>query len=295
MPTTSLLNSLALLLLLLGSVNAAPSDSQSLKSYPVTGTIISISSIEKSLVIRHEAITNLMPAMTMPFNVKSPALLDGLSAGDRISFRLNLTDSESWVDSIVKTGRSAQPVKLATASPPAQNHHPLRDFKFTNELGQAVSLNDFRGQALAITFFYSRCPIPEYCPRLSKNFQEASEKLAAMPAAPANWHFLSFSFDPDFDTPAMLKAYGQSYQYDPAHWSFLTGPKEIINELVRQSGVTYEAEGGIFNHNFRTLIVGADGRLQTEFITSGDLSGDIVAAILKAAAVTNTPDLQIKN
>ena len=110
-----------------------------------------------------------------------------------------------------------------------------------------------------------------------------------MTNAPANWHFLSVSFDPAFDSPAMLKAYAQSYQYDPQHWSFLTGPADKIAELARRAGVTYELDDGVFNHDFRTLIVDARGQLQMVFPTSGDLSDQIVAELLKAAAVTNQP------
>src|SRR5438067_536082 len=137
------------------------------------------------------------------------------------------------------------------------NSHPLMSYKFTNELGQAVSLNEFRGQALAITFFFTRCPLPEYCPRLSKNFQEASEKLFSNPQAPTNWHFLSITFDPEFDTSAVLKTYGERYHYNSAHWSFLTGPAEKIAELARLSDIKSEREGGLINHNFRTLIIDA--------------------------------------
>jgi protein SCO1/2 len=239
-----------------------------------------------------------MAAMTMPFKVKTSKELAGVRAGDEVLFLLHVTDTESWIDQIVKIGTvpmaekakpsNSQPAQVQVA--PAKN--PLLDYKFTNELGQAVSLNDFRGQALAITFFYTRCPLPEYCPRLSKNFQEASQKLESMAGAPVNWHFLSISFDPEFDTPVMLKAYGESYQYDPAHWSFLTGPPDKIAGLARGSGVSYESDNGTINHNFRTLIIDAAGHLQTVFPTGGNLSGQIVTEIIKAAAATNQPMAQ---
>ena len=145
-----------------------------------------------------------------------------------------------WIKSPKSERFRCRPIQPPpTYRPAGRPDHPLLDYKFTNELGQAVSLNDFRGQALAITFFYTRCPLPDYCPRLSKNFQEASQKLESLPDAPANWHFLSISFDPEFDSPAMLKAYGESYQYDPKHWSFLTGPADKIAELAREAGVSY--------------------------------------------------------
>jgi protein SCO1/2 len=226
----------------------------------------------------------------MQFKVKDPKELAGLQRGDEISFRLQVTETESWVEHIAKIGTvSLPPIPTPANSPAVRPNHPLLNYKFTNELGQAVSLNDFRGQALAITFFYTRCPLPDYCPRLSKNFQEAQQKLESLPGSPANWHLLSISFDTEFDSPNMLKAYGNNYQYDPKHWSFLTGPADKIGELARQSGASYEFDAGTFNHNFRTLIVDASGHLQMVFPTSGDLSDQIVAEIIKAAAATNPP------
>ena len=257
------------------------------------GVVQSINRDDRRIVIRHEAISNYMAAMTMSFKVKTAGALAGLQAGDEISFQLHVTETESWVDQIVKTGTSSLPpleaALVPAKMPVVRPDRSLLDYNFTNELGQAVSLNDFRGQALAITFFYTRCPLPEYCPRLSKNFQETQEKLRAMSNAPANWHLLSVSFDPEFDSPPMLKAYGESYHYDPAHWSFLTGPPDKIGELARRSGVTYESDGNTINHNFCTLIVDASGHLQTMFPVSGDLSDAIVSEMIKAATVTNQP------
>jgi len=256
--------------------------------YNAKGILQELKPDGKTAVIRHEAISNYMPAMTMPFKAKDPAQLAGLQAGDEISFRLLVTEQESWIDQISKTGRTTpvrtESANLTNRAPSATDHHPLLDYNFTNELGQAVSLSQFKGQALAITFFFTRCPIPDFCPRLSKNFEEASRKLAALPAAPTNWHFLSVSFDTAFDTPAVLRAYAARYHYDPVHWSFLTGPREQIGELARLSEVTVEPEGAFFNHSFRTLIIDAAGRLQMTFPIGGNLSDALVAEILKAAA-----------
>jgi protein SCO1/2 len=271
---------------------AADESGMNVQTFAANGVVKEINPDARTVLIQHEAISNYMSAMTMPFKVKDTKALTVLQPGDKISFKLHVTETESWVDQFTKIGT----VSLKENKPPNQStsetqivrgRNPLLDYKFTNELEQAVSLSDFRGQALAITFFYTRCPLPDYCPRLSKNFQEASQKLKSMPGIPTNWHFLSFSFDPDFDTPVMLKAYGESYQYDPNHWSFLTGPPDKIAEFARQSGVKYESDDGLINHNFRTLIVDAGGHLQMVFPTSGDLSDEIVAEIVKAAAVTN--------
>jgi protein SCO1/2 len=288
-----------LLMLSMSSVKSAgaPSPAGGMASparlFLAKGTVVELKPDGRTVVIRHEAISNYMAAMTMPFRVKEPQALAGVRRGDEVSFQLHVTETESWVDQISKTGMDVLPFLAPPTRPPAAPAgHPLLNCRFTNELGQAVSLNDFRGQALAITFFYTRCPIPDYCPRLAKNFQEAQQKLEALPGAPANWHFLSVSFDTEFDTPQTLAAYGNRYQYDPKHWSFLTGPADKISELARQAGLTYQYDAGTFNHDFRTLIIDATGHLQMVFPTSGDLSDQIVAEIIKAAAVTNPPVAQ---
>jgi len=267
--------------------------------FAAKGIIRELKPGDRSVVIEHEAIPNYMAAMTMRFRVRQPEGLAGLKPGDEISFRLLVSPNESWIDRLKKTRRgmaatpSQTPRKLLSEDSAhaldngPRSPHPLLDYQFTNELGEAVSLSQFRGQALAITFFFTRCPLPEFCPRLSKNFEEAAQKLKALPGTPTNWHFLSVSFDTDFDTPRVLKAYGELYHYDPQHWSFLTGPADKISELARGSDVKIEREGGLFNHDFRTLIIDATGRLQMSFPVGGNLSEDIVREILKAAAVTN--------
>ena len=264
------------------------------QTFRAQGIVKEVAGDGKTVVITHEAIPNYMAAMTMPFKVREPGELVGVQAGDEVLFRLKVTDTESWVEGVSKIGSApAQGTKPAgpTASEARETkpRHPLLDYPFTNELGQAVRLIDFRGQALAITFFFTRCPIPDYCPRLSKNFEEASQKLAAMAGGPTNWHFLSVTFDPEFDSASVLRAYGERYHYDSKHWSFLTGPKEKISELASGSGVKTEPAGGFINHNFRTLIIDAAGHLQMIFPTGGNLSEAIVAEVLKAAAVPGEP------
>lgn len=299
MKTGELFPVLAAVLLTL-AVLESPGESRPISSPPGTNAqVFRVEGLVKELrgdgttvLIAHEAIAGYMDAMTMPFKAKAPKELAGLRAGARISFRLVVTDTTSWIDQISQVNplpaNQTQP-----ASPPsaptreAQPRHPLLTYRFTNELGQAVSLSDFKGQALAITFFFTRCPIPDYCPRLSKNFQEAAQALAALPNAPTNWHFLSVSFDTGFDTPAVLKAYAERYRYDPKHWSFLTGPTAEIGELARLADVKFEPEGGFLNHNFRTLVIDAAGRLQMAFPVGGNLTGAIVSEMLKAAGVTN--------
>lgn len=240
-----------------------------------------------TVTVKHEAISNFMPSMTMPFRVETAKELTGLKRGDEVSFRLHVTATDSYISQLTKIGTadlSARGNMGTPSGPPARPMpgNPLLNYKFTNELGHAVSLNDFLGQALAITFFYTRCPLPQFCPRLAKNFQQAEKILFTMAGAPTNWHLISVSFDPGNDTTETLRQYGESYGYNPKHWSFLTGSADKIAELARASGVEYEADGATINHNFRTLIVDPSGKLQTVFPVSGNLSDQIVAEILKA-------------
>ncbi len=262
------------------------------QTFSAKGVVKEIRPNDGMVVIRHEAISNYMAAMTMPFKVKVPGETNGLESGDEVSFRLVVTENESWIENILKVGRTEPGTNSTTAAQAPPNEQTVRrrailDYPFTNELGQAMSLNQFKGQALAITFFFTRCPIPDFCPRLSKNFAEASRKLSAMTNGPANWHFLSVTFDPEIDTPAVLRTYAIQYRYDPAKWSFLTGPTNKIAELAHGAGVKFDPDGSFFNHNFRTLIIDASGKLQMSFPIGGDLSDAITEEIIKAAAVTN--------
>ncbi len=225
-------------------------------NYTVRGVLKEIREAERELVMAHEDIPHFMEAMTMPFSVKDAAMLMKAAIGDKIAFELHVSESESWVNHIERLDAGERRaagggaltkesgVPEATTRATAAGRNPLRDYKFTNERGQPVSLTDFRGQAIALTFFFTRCPIPQYCPRLLRNFEEAQTKLSAMANAPTNWHLVSVTFDPARDTPEVLRAYATSYHYDPAHWSFLTGPQDKIAELARLCDVKFEADSG---------------------------------------------------
>jgi len=241
-----------------------------------------------SVVLRHDEITNYMPAMTMAFRVKQTNEMAGLKVGDQIAFRLLVTEDESWIDRVKKTGASSSSDNLVPSTERPTNAlanfriTDIPDFAFTNEFGQRVSLRQFRGQAVAFTFFFTRCPIPEYCPRLSKNFQSACERLSRMPNAPTNWHLFSISFDP-LDNPAILQAYAKQYRYDPSRWTFLTGVTEEIRDLADGFGVRITLENGAYTHNFRTVVFDAAGRLQNSWMLGGDTTDQLVGELIKGA------------
>ena len=274
------------------AVSTPPAAAATNQTFSVRGIIQQLSPDHRHVTIKHEKIPGYMAAMTMDFSVRDTNALAGFAPGDEITFALVVTGDDDWIENLQRTGKTggvSGPPGWRAVEPELSVGDPLPDYEFTSENGRPVNFSDFHGRAVAFTFFFTSCPLPEYCPRLSKNFQETQEKLRAMSNAPANWHLLSVSFDSEFDSPPMLKAYGESYHYDPAHWSFLTGPPDKIGELARQAGVTYESDGNTINHNFCTLIVDTSGHLQTMFPVNGDFSDAIVSEIIKAAAVTNRP------
>jgi len=258
------------------------------QSYLVKGVVRELKPDGRTVVIRHEEIPGYMEAMTMPFRVQTTNELAGLKTGDEVNFRLQVTEDSSWIDHVQRTGRSTA-VETPKPAPGALTNEPgvfrlenIPDFALTNEFGQPVSLRQFQGRALALTFFFTRCPIPEYCPRLAKNFQGAVEKLKSMPGGPTNFHFLSISFDP-IDTPLVLRSYARGYGYDSNHWSFITGNTEQIQELASGFGVAVKLEGGTYDHGFSTAIFDATGKLQNMWPIGGDMTGQIVGEVVRGA------------
>lgn len=272
---------------------STPSASTNEQFFEVRGEVKELKPDGKTVVIKHEAVTNYMPAMTMPFEVKNTNELRGLQPGDVVGFRLIVTDSDAWIDHITKLNvvrQMEQPsrptFKLVRDVDPLNVGDPLPEYNFTNELGHAVSTGQFKGQALAFTFFFTRCPYPTYCPLMSHNFEEVQKKLLATPNAPTNWHLLTISFDPEFDTPAILKSYAERYDYNPAHWNFVTGDELEITAIADQVGEYFgHDENGAVTHNLRTVVVDARGRVQ-RIIPDNKWTGDqLVEEIVKAATV----------
>ncbi len=262
-----------------------------LHTYQVKGVIKKLPANGKTVVIQHEEIPDYMSAMTMPFRVKDTNVLRGLQPGDAVSFRLCVTDDEGWIDRITRlaaatnTDRPPEPAAPATAVAALNPGDLLPDFTFTNELGQTLRFSQFRGSALAFTFIFTRCPFPEFCPRMCKQFLAASQKLAAMANAPTNWHLLTISFDPEHDTPAVLKAYAERYGYDPARWSFATTSAEDIARLAPLCDLMVRREGASYMHNLRTVVVAADGRVRRIFTNNEWAADELANEIVQAAAV----------
>jgi protein SCO1/2 len=242
-----------------------------LQIYQVKGVIQELRPEKKKVRIAHEEIPNYMEAMTMMLDVRHTNELAGLQVGDTVSFRMLVTDDDGWIDQLKKIDGPRTPLPSEPATfrrvrdvEPLAVGDKLPDYAFTNTLGRALRLAEFQGRALAITFIFTRCPFPTFCPRLSSNFSEAAEKLKAMAGGPTNWHLLSITIDPEFDTPERLEAYAQRYKADPNHWDHLTGALIDITAISEQFGLQFwrANPNEPINHNVRTVVVDATGRIQ---------------------------------
>jgi protein SCO1 len=268
----------------------AAAQSTNRQVFQVKGVIKALKPERKEIEIKHEAIPDYMPAMTMPFDVKDTNELTGLKPEQPVSFRLTVTDTDGWVDNITPLGPPQVVVSNAAAPMPVRVVHPLQageplpEYRLTNELGQAITTTQFKGQALAITFLFTRCPFPTFCPRLANDFEETQEKLLHLEGGPTNWHLLTISFDPEFDTPPVLKSYALAHKYDPGHSTFATGDIEDITALGDLFGLAFWHDStGSITHNMRTVVVDSNGRLAKVFEGKDWTSAELTAEIVRAA------------
>ena len=289
---------LGLLLVLSAACNrsappAAQGPSTNQQVFAVTGVVQAVSLRQKQVEVKHEEVPGYMPAMTMPFDVKDTNELAGLERGQRVTFRLIVADTEAWIDRVRRTGLpgisgSASPgqptTRLARDVEPLSPGDLFPEYRLTNQLNQPFSTRDFQGQALAITFLFTRCPYPAFCPRMTAGFESAQQKLLALPAL-TNWQLLTVTFDPDYDTTQVLKQYAEAHQYDPRHWTFATGALIDITALGEQFGLAFwrDQPGGGINHNLRTAVIDASGRVQKIF-EGNAWTGEELAAELRLAA-----------
>ena len=219
------------------------------KIYAVTGIIQEIPADRRHATIKHEKIPGYMAAMTMDFRVKNTNELAGLGPNDEITFKLVVTKDDDWIEDVrfVSHHIGAVTNNVFTFHVETAELKPgdtLPDYEFTGEDGRQFRFSNFRGKALAFTFFFTSCPLPEYCPRMNKNFSEARKILLADPNAPANWQLLSISFDSAFDRPELLANYGGFYRGgDPNRWFFSVASTNTLAELGPQVDLRFWREG----------------------------------------------------
>lgn len=267
------------------------------KTYHLRGQIQAVDAASGEVTVQHQAIPGLMPAMTMPYKLAQPNVASELHPGDVITADVKAEQDAAGplnmrLDHLVVVAE-AKPNSL----PRVQYHVPaagdaVPDFHLLDQSGKVVDLKQYRGKVLLMTFIYTRCPLADFCPKMSSNFAEIDQALAADKAAYAKTHLLSVSFDPEYDTPAVLRSYGGAHtgrftQEDFKHWTFAAPSLAELQPMEQwfDVGVTgSSADPATIQHSLSTVLIGKDGKVLAWYPTNDWKVADLVAAAEKAAA-----------
>jgi len=256
-------------------------------TFAVRGVIQQIPPDHRHVTIKHEKIPGYMAAMTMDFSVKDTNALNGFAGGDEISFTLVVTEDDDWIENLKRTGKVggiSGPPGWHAVEPELNVGDTLPDYEFTSETGQPVKFSDFRGRAVAFTFFFTSCPLPEYCPRMNKNLAEARNLLLADTNAPSNWQLLSISFDSSFDTPQILSGYANFYRgTNTDRWLFTVATTNTLATLAPKVDLNFWRENGSITHNLRTVVLDGTGKIAKQFDGNDWTPQDLAKAICEAA------------
>jgi protein SCO1/2 len=270
-------------LLILAACNSSKT-SQQTKQYQVVGKVVSIDKPNSSLVIDAQEIKGFMPAMAMPYQVKDTAELNKVSPGDSITADLFAAGDHYWIQNIQVTQKgNAQKTSAELQIPVPGEDVP--NFELVNQSGKKISLGQYRGKALIVTFIYTQCPFPDYCPRVTQQFAEINKSLLADPSLSSKTHLLSISFDPKHDTPKILRDYGSKWTNEKpsfSHWEFAAADSQLP-EMEKFFGLTVTEENGAITHSLSTTVIGPDGKIIRWYHgnqwTSAEILQDAAAAI----------------
>jgi protein SCO1 len=264
------------------------------RHYAATGLVLEVDADHRTVTISHAAIAGFMEAMAMPFRVRDAKLLAGLHAGDSVTFTLAVDKNSSWLESLhmVAFESSERDPSLAArlklldsvaGKPPASTiaiGQKAPDFTLSDQRDRPVTLSQFRGKVVALDFVYTRCPLPDYCFRLSSNFARLQKRFSGNP----DLVLLTVTFDPVHDRPDVLAGYAKIWKADPAMWHFLTGEIADVDRLCDMFGVAHWRDDGLFTHSLHTVVIDREGKTAANIVgnkfTAQQL-GDLVEATLR--------------
>jgi protein SCO1/2 len=292
----ALLVSLALLLPVAGCRKSSPPPSQTgpAATFHLRGTVVSTDAANGEVTLDHGTIPGYMRAMTMPYKLVQPPVLSELHPGDVVTADVLVDkDADGYfnprLDHIVVVAQARPDYKPST-----QYHVPaagdaVPDFSLVNQSDKTIHFGQFKGKVLLLTFIYTRCPLADYCPRMSDNFAAIDKALAADPDLYAKTHLLSISFDPAYDTPAVLRSYGGAHtgQFTNEtfkHWDFAAPPIAELPGLEQyfDVGVT-PGDDRTLNHSLSTVLIGRDGKVIAFYPTNDWKPADVLAQMKRAA------------
>ena len=233
--------------------------------YELKGKVASVDKRGRTVTIAHEAIEGYMDAMAMPFKLKDEWAYDEMAVGDRVQATLVVSGDRTWLEGIIFVRESPDSMPAASSKGAIEPSpgDDVPDFALTNQDGKRIRLAQYRGRALVLTFIYTRCPLPDYCPLMTRRFSEIMAVLNDNPALGARTHLLSVSVDPDHDKPAVLREYGRASGgldgFD--RWEFASGGTEEVKKVATFFGMQYWQDDGQIIHSLRTAVIGPEGKL----------------------------------
>lgn len=282
---------IALAVAVIGLSAACGRTAEPAHTYQLTGQILVVKPDSNEVLVKHQDIPGFMPAMTMPYTVKNPALIKDKAAGDLITATLNVAPDGAYLSAITKTGSAPLPEDARTTMPVATNVHILQagdavpSTTLRDQDNAPVALTDFKGSATAVTFIYTRCPLPQFCPLIDRRFAEAQKLIAADPGLAGRVKLLSISFDPAFDRAEILRAHAKQLGADPKVWRFATADEAIVDRLAAEFGINVIREkDGSITHNLRTAVIDPTGHVTTVVDNNAWTADELVRSLRDAAA-----------
>ena len=268
-----------------GACSRAPEARQ----YEVRGQILSVDANRREVLVDHEDIPGFMPAMTMSYQVRDPALLQDKKPGDLFTATLVVEEVSGYLSTMTVTGNAA--IKNAGAGPAITDADLLKEGDvvperpLVDQSGAQRPLSSLRGHRVALTFIYTRCPLPDYCPLMNKQFAAIQDRIRTSPNL-GDARLVSVTVDPEYDTPAVLEKYAKTVGADPRLWYFATGGRDDVLAFAKRFGVLTEPgeSPGVVVHNLRTAVIDAEGRVVS--LRSGNMwtVAELVADLEKAPA-----------
>jgi protein SCO1 len=281
-----LIGRVALVAVLLGLLGGCQTQE---KHYILTGQVLAKNESVGQVSVDNDNIPGFMPAMTMNYAVKDPEGLQQVQLGDRITADV-VVQKESgnyWLEHVTITDQSARGSVSAAAKPhellPGEK---VPDVPLVNQDGKTLHLADFKGKAVLLTFIYTRCPLPTFCPLISSEFAEIHNDLAHTPPIYEKTHLVSVSLDPNYDTAPVLRKYGLAYLKDDAsgfqQWDFVSTNPAELQKLASAFGLEYYEQNNQISHSMSTILIAPDGSVK-QIWPGNDWKTSKVLAALKDA------------
>ena len=277
--------------LLLAYLLSSAGCQSSAKHYKLTGQVLAKNEVAAQASIDNDNIPGFMPAMTMNYPVKDPQGLQRVQPGDRITADVVVQNGGSnfWLEHVTITDESARgSVAVATKPHELLSGEKVPDVPMINQDGKTLHLADFKGKAVLLTFIYTRCPLPTFCPLISSEFAAIHNDLAQTPAIYQKTHLLSVSLDPNYDTAPVLRKYGLAYLKDDAsgfqQWDFVSTNPADLQKLASAFGLEYYEQNNQISHGMSTILLAADGTIRQIWPGNEWKTSEVLAALKGAAS-----------